>query len=42
MSYTKRAIEEIKARGWPVNNDSLKRLVEEREKEKQDKPVHKR
>ena len=28
MSYMKRAMEEIRARGWPVNNESLKRLVD--------------
>lgn len=28
MSYMKRAMEEIQERGWPVNNESLKRLEE--------------
>ena len=28
MSYIKRAIEEIQERGWPVNDESLKRLEE--------------
>ena len=31
MSNIKRAIEDIMARGWPVNNESLQRLVQERE-----------
>ena len=28
MSYMKRAMEEIQERGWPVNDESLKRLEE--------------
>ncbi len=35
MSYMKRAIEEIQARGWPVNNESLKRLVDTIHKEQE-------
>ena len=33
MSYIKRAIEEIQAKGWKVNNASLKKLLELKEKE---------
>ena len=35
MSYIKRAIEEIQARGCPVNNESLKRLVDTIQKEQE-------
>ena len=34
MSNIKRAIADIQDKGWPVNNDSLRRLVKERENEK--------
>ena len=27
MSHTKRAIEDIRALGWPVNNESLAKLL---------------
>ena len=33
MSYMKRAMEELQARGWPVDNQSLKRLEETIRKE---------
>ena len=33
MSYIKRAIEEIRALGWPINNESLKKFVEKKKKE---------
>ena len=31
MSYIKRAIEEIRDRGWPQTNESLERLMKEKE-----------
>ena len=34
MSYTKKAIEEIKAQGWSVDNESLGRLIKQRERNK--------
>jgi hypothetical protein len=37
MSNIKRAIADIQDKGWPVNNDSLKRLVKEREEVKSNK-----
>lgn len=37
MSKIKQAMEEIQARGWPLTNESLERLVKEREKSKQKK-----
>jgi len=30
MSFIKRAMDEIRERGWPLNNESLDRLVAER------------
>ena len=30
MSLMKRAMDEIRERGWPLNNESLERLVKER------------
>ena len=34
MSNIKRAMDEIKARGWPVTNESLEKLNKERDKKK--------
>ena len=34
MSNIKRAMDEIKARGWPVTNESLEKLNKERDRKK--------
>ena len=37
MSQMKRAMQEIRDRGWPVNNESLRALMEERARSKENK-----
>ena len=41
MSFMKRAMEEIRDRGWPVNNESLERLIKEKaaRKEKEEQAI---
>lgn len=40
MSRIKDAIIDIQERGWPVNNDSLKRLAKERQLESLEKKMN--